>query len=84
MEADEEVVVGADEEADAEAAEAIGRGDINKGRNVSFESTPSAPPAEEDEIIKDESRKHVNRQATITQTSKMGYGFDTTQFDFGY
>lgn len=60
------------------------RGDTNKGRNVSFEPTPSAPPTEEDEIIKEESQKHVNRQATITQTSKKGYGFDTTQFDFGY
>jgi hypothetical protein len=31
-----------------------GREDTNKGRNVSFEHTPSAPPAKEGEIIKEE------------------------------
>ena len=59
-------------------------GDTNKGRNVSFEHTPSAPPAEEGETVKEEYTKQVNRQATITQYNKRGHGFDTTQFDFGY
>lgn len=61
-----------------------GRGDTTKGRNVSFDPAPSAPTAVEDEIIKEENPKQVNRQATITQANKKGYGFDTTQFDFGY